>query len=161
MLYVILGKSNAGKTTFAEYLSKKMKLEKVITCTTRPIRPYEFDGIDYNFLSEEEANNIIKNKDYVEYVVFNGWTYCTRIKDIDINKNQVIVMNPEGYKTLKLIFGEEMVLGVYLKPNFFVRLIRILKRDRGNYKEAFRRFIADSKDFRGLKADIIIGDILF
>lgn len=162
MIVAIIGKSNSGKTTFAEYLKNKTGIKNVVTCTTRPMRKNEIDGVHYNFLKTEEALQQVWDGKFLEYVEYDvlgkeRWLYGTRYEDIDININQLIVINPEGLETLKKKYKED-VLSIFIKPNSFVRIKRILKRDKGNYKEAFRRYIADYKDFKNVKADIIIKD---
>lgn len=162
MIIAIIGKSNSGKTTFAEYLKNKTGIKNVVTCTTRPMRKNEIDGVHYNFLKTEEALQQIwdgKFLEYVEFKVCNGetWLYGTRFEDISMEGNQLIVVNPSGLKTLKKFFKDK-VLAVYIKPTFMTRILRILKRDKGNYKEAFRRLLTDFKDFKDVEADIIIKD---
>ncbi|MDU1583338.1 MAG: guanylate kinase, partial [Peptoniphilus harei] len=50
MIYLILGHSGSGKSTLRDELAKK-GLNKIITYTTRPPRPKEVDGLDYNFIN--------------------------------------------------------------------------------------------------------------
>lgn len=157
MIIAVLGKSNSGKTTFVEHMPKAYELTRVITSTSRPMRKGEVNGVHYNFYSYEEMKRDIESGEYLEYTEFNNWIYGTKFKDIDINKNSIIAINPTGYKTLRRIYKDK-VLGVYLKPCELSRIIRILKRDKGNYKEAFRRYIADIRDFKNIEADIIIKD---
>ncbi|MEC7775152.1 MAG: guanylate kinase, partial [Planctomycetota bacterium] len=45
-LIVISGPSGVGKTSICETLLKKSKFKRVITCTTRPPRGGEQDGVD-------------------------------------------------------------------------------------------------------------------
>ena len=162
MIIAIVGKSNSGKTTFAKLIEKRLGLKNIITCTTRPMRDDELDGVHYHFLTKEEALIEIQNGKFLEYVEFkvcNGetWLYGTRFEDISMEGNQLIVVNPSGLKTLKKFFKDK-VLAVYIKPTFMTRILRILKRDKGNYKEAFRRLLTDFKDFKDVEADIIIKD---
>ena len=51
MIFVISGLSGSGKSTIAKKLSEKTGIEMVIQYTTRPIRPGEKNGIDYNFIT--------------------------------------------------------------------------------------------------------------
>lgn len=152
MLYVILGKSCSGKTTLADKLSKKYKIDKIITSTSRPRRKSEEPMIDYFFYDYDTMKKEIDEGKYIEHTEFNGWLYGTKFSDIDINKDSIIVLNPEGYRKLKQLYGYK-VIGIYINPLPFTRLFRILKRDK-NYIESFRRFIADIKDFKNLK-DVI------
>ena len=48
---ILVGKSQSGKTYFAEEL-EKLGLHKAVTTTTRPMRGYEINGTHYNFISK-------------------------------------------------------------------------------------------------------------
>lgn len=78
------GPSGTGKTTLAARVLDKMpgKLQKVITCTTREKREGETPGVDYHFLSHEEFEEGIKNKEFLEHVSLYGFYYGTRKKDV-------------------------------------------------------------------------------
>ena len=157
MLLCILGKSNAGKTTFVNHLEKKYGIKRVVTSTSRPKRPNEVNGVDYHFYSYDTMRSDINKGEYLEWNEFNSWLYGTKISDIDIKETSLIVLNPEGYKRLKQLYKDE-VLCIYIKPSILTRIKRILIRDRGNYKEAFRRMRSDYIDFKDVDADIIIKD---
>lgn len=149
-LIVLIGKSNAGKTTLANLIQRELGIKKVVTCTTREKRIGEKDGVDYHFLNKDVALKQVENGEFIEHEIFNDWLYGTRYVDIDLSQNQVIVLNPSGYKTVKSIFKNNVV-GVYINPPFHVRLRRIIKRDSNNYREAVRRIFADLKDFSGVE----------
>ncbi len=153
MIICILGKSNAGKTVFANYLSKKFNIEKVVTTTTRKPREGEINGIHYHFLTREEAEQQISQGRYVEYDRFNSQIYGCRFEDFNLEKNIFIVITPIGFRSLKKAFPDK-VIGIYINPPFHIRLRRILKRDKGHYKEAFKRYLADAKEFKDLE-DVI------
>ena len=57
MLVIISGPSGVGKDTIIEALQRRGHLPAyhyVVTCTTRPRRPNEIDGVSYTFLSVPE-----------------------------------------------------------------------------------------------------------
>lgn len=155
MIICVLGKSNAGKTVFADYLTKKFNIDKVVTTTTRAPRKGEVKGVHYHFLTKEEAEQQIKEGRYVEYDRFNSNIYGCRYEDFNLDKNSIIVITPAGYRALKKAYGEA-VIGIYINPPFFTRLGRIIKRDKGNYKKAFGRYFADAKAFKNMEEVIEI-----
>ncbi|KUK32881.1 MAG: Guanylate kinase, partial [Thermotoga sp. 47_83] len=54
-LFVICGPSGAGKTSIIKEVLKRLdNVVFSVSCTTRPKRPYEEDGKDYFFITEEE-----------------------------------------------------------------------------------------------------------
>ena len=59
-IIAIMGKSGSGKDTLCKALFKEpafLDANLIVSCTTRPIRDYETDGIDYHFLTTEEFTN--------------------------------------------------------------------------------------------------------
>jgi guanylate kinase len=57
MLVIISGPSGVGKDTIIEALQRRGHLPAyhyVVTCTTRPLRANEIDGVSYNFVSVSE-----------------------------------------------------------------------------------------------------------
>ena len=68
IIIVISSPSGAGKTSVCHKLIERDKsIALSISDTTRSPRDNEIDGVDYNFIKEEEFKNKIKNKSYVEY----------------------------------------------------------------------------------------------
>ncbi len=56
MLVIISGPSGVGKDTIIEALRRRARTTEyryVVTCTTRPPRPGEVDGVDYHFLDHD------------------------------------------------------------------------------------------------------------
>ena len=56
MLYVIMGKSSSGKDTIYRKLMEdnELKLNKIITYTTRPARAGEVEGNEYHWTEMEK-----------------------------------------------------------------------------------------------------------
>ena len=62
IVIVISSPSGAGKTTVCHKLIERDKsIALSISDTTRPARDNEKDGVDYNFIKEEEFKSRIKN----------------------------------------------------------------------------------------------------
>ena len=53
-MIVLIGASASGKTEVAKTLIYKNGFSKIVTYTTRKIRPTEKDGIDYHFVSKQQ-----------------------------------------------------------------------------------------------------------
>ena len=53
ILLLVSGPSGAGKTTLCTKLASEKEAYYAISCTTRPSRPGEQNGIDYFFLNKE------------------------------------------------------------------------------------------------------------
>ena len=83
-LFIISGPSGAGKGTIVrEVLRRKPKLELSISCTTRPLRPTERDGVDYRFISRAEFLAMRDRGEFLESAEVYGNAYGTPRGPID------------------------------------------------------------------------------
>jgi guanylate kinase len=68
---VVTGTSGAGKGTIERILLERHpELELAVSATTREQRPNEVDGKHYWFLSDEEFDQRLAQKGFLEYVTF-------------------------------------------------------------------------------------------
>ncbi|MFC1550567.1 guanylate kinase, partial [Candidatus Neomarinimicrobiota bacterium] len=64
---VISAPSGSGKTTLCRALQKQIpNLQFSVSWTTRPVRDYEKNGYDYNFIDQDEFNKLLKNDEFAE-----------------------------------------------------------------------------------------------
>ena len=83
IIIVISSPSGAGKTSACHKLMERDKsIALSISDTTRLPRDNETDGVDYNFINEDEFKNRIKNKSYIEYANVFGNFYGSQYKNI-------------------------------------------------------------------------------
>ena len=63
IMVILSSPSGVGKTTLTKKLQQKYQNFKIsISHTTRPPRSNEIDGVDYNFVSKEQFEELIKKK---------------------------------------------------------------------------------------------------
>lgn len=74
-LFVISGPSGTGKTSLVQaVLGRLSGLSLSISTTTRPMRSKEKDGVDYNFATHEQFEQMIAKQAFIEYAnVFNHY----------------------------------------------------------------------------------------
>lgn len=144
MIYCVVGKMASGKDSILKRLSNHPSLSPVVTMTSRAIRSNEKDGIDYYFVSDDDFHN----HEFVEWTEFNGWYYGTPKNSIDLSKNQVIVVNPQGLQSFINTYGFDNVVAFLVHRNDRDRAISYLQRDESaSVEEMLRRFKTDEKDF--------------
>jgi len=158
-IYCICGKSSSGKDTVYKRLlaDESLKLNQLVTYTTRPIREGEVNGREYFFIDEAQAIKLHEEGKIVESraynTVFGIWKYMTVDDgDIELNEKSYIVIGTlESYVQIRNYFGKDKVVPVMIDVDDGVRLERALKRERlqpnPKYDEMCRRFLADSADF--------------
>lgn len=113
-LFIISGQSGVGKNAIADVLLEKMKLSKIITCTTRPARPDETEGKDYFFVSENTFKDRISKDYFLEYALVHNWHYGTP-KDhvnnlLNNGQNILIVIDVQGAVQVKEKMPEAILI---------------------------------------------------
>lgn len=157
----IMGKSSAGKDTIYKILKEKIDVKPYVLYTTRPMRTGEKEGIDYNYLTNEEmekyfqeqGSKIIESRTY--NTVYGPWTYATILDNQFLSKKDLLMTGTlESYNAIETYFKKNDdidIVPIYIEVEDGIRLERALKREKEQknpkYVELCRRFIADSKDF--------------
>lgn len=84
MLVVFTAPSGAGKTSLLfEVLKKHPEFQFSVSATTRTPRPGESDGVNYNFLSHEEFDNLIRQGELLEWNEVYGNRYGTLKRTVE------------------------------------------------------------------------------
>lgn len=157
----IMGKSSAGKDTIYKILKEKIDVKPYVLYTTRPIRTGEKEGVDYNYLTDEEMKQYFQNENskVIESrtynTVYGPWTYATILDNQFLSEKDLLMTGTlESYNALLKYFQNKKdieIIPIYIEVDDGVRLERALKREREQsnpkYIELCRRFIADSQDF--------------
>jgi guanylate kinase len=78
LLILISAPSGGGKTTLCQQLlAARPDMTRAITCTTRPPRPGETNGVDYHFLVAGEFERRVAAGDFIEHATVFGRSYGT------------------------------------------------------------------------------------
>ena len=155
-IIALIGEAGSGKDrTLKEILSIAPHFNEIISCTTRPIREGEKNGVNYYYYSPEKFQQKIENKEMLEYTVFNDWYYGTGLESLDKSKINVGVFNPAGIRAL-LARGDCNVKVFWISVKSKTRLLRQLNREENpNVDEIIRRYNTDKKDFEAIDFDFI------
>ena len=159
-IFVIMGKSGAGKDTLVNRLmdefGDKFSLTKLVPYTTRKMRENEADGREYHFVSNEEMNELKEKGLVIEsrsYIKGNEGevTYATVLPKRKKGK-YVTINTPEG--VLKIIDGLKQNRTIKIIPIYLSIADRLLvqsvldrehKQENPCVFEAYRRFMSDVK----------------
>ena len=161
-IIILVGKSASGKDTLLKDLLKENAILKpIISNTTRPIRPSETQGIEYNFVSEEEFNTYqyIEKRKYNTLVenVPATWYYGTPTTAIELFKSNfyIGILDLKGLEKLKeylqSIFSQQeeyrrevKLISIYLYVEDSERTLRAKKRKGFDETEWNRRLADDN-----------------
>lgn len=116
-LIVISGPSGSGKGFLTDHLLQGSNIsdqfEKVVSYTTRKMRNGEKNGVHYNFVSEEEFKDMIKNGKFLEHAqVYKGGARYGKSKIavqkvFDKGKHAVMEMDIGGATTVREMSKDE------------------------------------------------------
>ena len=151
MLVVITGPTCSGKSTLANQLQQQ-GFERIVTYTTRPIRPGEKDGVDYNFVSEECFRQMIDEDMFAEWrtydTVFSSWLYGSTRRSYESSDRQVIVISPESAAELYDSYLPTKVIYTWA-PEELLRSLAVLRGD--DESEVDRRLRDDRMRFKAFE----------
>ncbi len=83
-LFVLSGPSGAGKGSLRKKVFETVEdIRFSISCTTRPPRQGEKDGVDYRFISEEAFLTLLEEDRFLEYAKVHGHYYGTLRDDVE------------------------------------------------------------------------------
>ena len=104
-LFILSGPSGVGKGTLRKAVMELGNINFAVSCTTRPPREGEIDGIDYRFISMEEFNKMLDESMFLEHAYVHDYMYGTLLSDVE--------------KALKS--GEDMIIEIDVQGAFQVK----------------------------------------
>ena len=136
-LFVVSAPAGCGKDTILNELLKKTdKAGYAVSATTRAPREGEVNGVHYHFLTREEFERRIAEKEVLEYTEYCGNYYGTLRRSVNdlLNegKDAILKIEVEGAMNIKKLFPEACLVFI-LPPSWEVLEKRL--RDRGTETE--------------------------
>jgi guanylate kinase len=121
MLVIISGPSGVGKDTIIDALHRREDSDGrggdryyVVTCTTRPPRNGEVDGVDYNFLSREEFLKMRAERGFLEAnEVHRNWYGSPRapVRDALLaGRDAILKIDVQGAQVVKEQVSEALLI---------------------------------------------------
>lgn len=155
-----MGGSKSGKSTVERAL-KGLGFKPSISYTTREINTGghkgEVNGVDYNFVTREQFNQLIEKNVLIEYAEIYGNMYGT--PKFYGSTRYVAVVELEGYKAIRDLYKGQ-VLGVLLTadPETIVERSKLCSDNFLESEEAKKRFDKDTSMVIEMakEADLII-----
>jgi guanylate kinase len=143
LLFIISAPSGAGKTTLAEQLVLQVpRLKLSRSYTSRPARPGETDGMDYNFVSRERFEGMVAAGEFLEWADVFGNLYGTRAGDthalLETGCDVVLVIDIQGARKVRQR-GMETTAVFVMPPSFEVLEQRLRGRSKDSEAAIQRR----------------------
>jgi len=143
LVLIVSGPSGSGKSTLVQKILQLPGTMLSVSCTTRPPRGTESDSKWYNFVTEEEFQQMVARGDFLEYAqVFGKHWYGTPRKWLEQahaqKKDLVLEIDVQGALQVKRKVPEAMALFV-LPPSRAELEKRIRARGQDSEEEIVRR----------------------
>lgn len=136
-LILYSGCSGVGKGTILKELMKRDDSIKLsVSNTTRPPRPDEVDGVDYNFISKDEFEKVIDEDGYLEYAKYCDNYYGTPIKQVNdmLTQGFNVVLEIEVQGGLQVMDNFPNILSIFVMPPS-LKVLEERLRGRGTENE--------------------------
>ncbi len=151
-LLIFSAPSGSGKSTIVQWLMKEhpeLNLYFSISCTSRPPRGTEKDGVEYFFLTPEEFRQRIENDDFLEYEeVYQDRFYGTLKEQVEKQlaqgQNVVFDVDVKGGVNIKRFYGER-ALSLFIQPPSVEELRRRLEGRGTDTPEAIENRLAKAE----------------
>ncbi len=121
-LIIFSAPSGSGKSTIINWLMQheELNLAFSVSCTSRPPRGTEKNGVEYFFISPDEFRIRIDNNEFLEYEeVYKDRFYGTLKSQVehqsDAGQNVVFDVDVKGGCNIKQHYGER-ALSIFIQP---------------------------------------------
>jgi guanylate kinase len=151
-LFIVAAPSGGGKTTLVRLLlEREPGIRLSISYTTRPPRPGEQDGREYNFVSVDAFQGMISRGEFLEWAEVHGNYYGTSRTWIggrlDAGDDVLLEIDWQGAQQVRAQFPE--AIGVFVLPPSMAELRRRLTgRGTDSAEVVERRLAAAAAEMR-------------
>lgn len=148
-LLVVSAPSGTGKTTVVERLVQVVpNLVMSRSYTSRPIRPGEIGGVDYNFITRARFEEMVAADAFLEWADVFGNLYGTCALDADgllaTGRDVVLVIDVQGARKVRA--RRKGLVGIFVLPPSFAVLEERLRHRSRDPEEAIVRRLATARE---------------
>ncbi|MCC5830777.1 MAG: guanylate kinase [Phycisphaeraceae bacterium] len=143
LLLVISGPSGVGKTTIVRYILEHMDVVFSVSVTTRSPGPNEVHGRDYQFISDQEFDQLREDGELLEWAEVFGNRYGTPRRPVRdaVERGRLVLLEIDVQGAIQVRRAMPEARGIFILPPDEPTLLQRL-RDRKREDEATiqRRF---------------------
>lgn len=143
LLFVVSAPSGCGKGTILAEILKNEKFYYSVSSTTRKPRNGEINGVDYNFITDEQFKSLISSDNMLEYAEYCGNFYGTPRSMVDkmrcLGKNVILEIDVQGAMNVKKNCNDAIL--IFIMPPSINELERRLRKRGTETDEVIKRRI--------------------
>jgi guanylate kinase len=146
-LFVISAASGTGKTSLLKELMRRQPgLKFSVSYTTRAPRPAEVDGVDYHFVSHEQFERMVANREFLEHArVFDnryGTSAATVEQALSVGEDLLLEIDWQGAQQVRKALPEAR--SIFILPPSRAALEQRLRQRSTDSEGVIARRLADS-----------------
>ena len=155
LLILISAPSGGGKTTLCRQLLRaRRNMVRAVTCTTRPPRPGEKNGVDYYFLKAEDFLTRVQAGNFLEHATVFGKSYgllkSELLGKLRAGKDVLLNVDVQGAATIREKAKNEpelkdALVTIFLTPTSLAEIERRLKKRAADTPEEIRKRVAAAR----------------
>ena len=150
IMVILSSPSGVGKTTLTKKIQQKYNTFSIsVSHTTRKPRPNEVDGVDYFFTSETDFKKFINNGKFYEYAKIFGNYYGTskdNVNKLIKTKDILFDIDWQGTKQLSKFKSLDLIKIYLVAPNREELKNRLIKRNQDSKDEVDKRYNSFESD---------------
>lgn len=168
LLLIISGPSGVGKTTITHQVIKDLKATFSVSMTTRPQTDSDTNGLDYQFVTEEQFKQHVKDNNLLEWANVFGNYYGTPKQPVGdaLADGKIMILEIDVQGAIDVKKNMPDAFGIFiLPPSEDVLLNRLRARGREDESIIQKRFqkaqleITMAKE-AGIYDHFVVNDIL-
>jgi guanylate kinase len=151
LLFVVSAPSGTGKTTVVDRLVERSpRLTRSRSYTSRARRPGEVEGVDYNFVTRDRFEAMIREDAFLEWADIFGNLYGTGREATELElaagHDLVLVIDVQGARQVRHRLPGRAVEIFVLPPSFEVLAARLRGRNKDSEDAIARRLATASRE---------------
>jgi guanylate kinase len=149
-VFIISGAAGSGKDSVIDGLQSILPIERIVTTTTREMRPFESEGHPYYFLSVESFKHGLENGEFIEHSINeNGGLYGVTKSELEriTHKNKIALWRVDwkGVINIKKLYPE--IKALYIAAPIEILEARLRSRDTDKDEAYFQERMAYTREW--------------
>ena len=151
-MVILSSPSGVGKTTITKKIQQKYPTFKIsVSHTTRLPRSNEVNGVDYNFITNNEFEKLINEKKFYEYAkIFDNYygTLKKNVDDLILDNDLIFDIDWQGTKQLSRFHNLKLIKIYLITSNKKELKERLVARNQNSKEEVEKRFKSFEEDVK-------------